>query len=153
RRDVMIPSPLTMMKHAAKTSVAPMTARGRTARAALNLGISASTRNIPPITYASTRLVTPVAVVKPTLEAAEFIGTVPSRPPQMLPRPSARTPPMIDLIDGRVHSLSLIRWHVVTLPITFRHPAVAATAKGATRARSNDHRRCPIRGTEKSGAL
>ena len=138
-REVTICNPLTKTKHAENHSVAPRTGRGMMAKSAAALGRKASTTNMPPITYAMRRLVTPVALASPTLLVKVLTPMVPQRPAIAVDKPLASTPPLIERMPGRVHSASLIFWHVVMSPMARRQAASAATPNGIARPRSNDH--------------
>src|SRR5262245_20821875 len=93
---------------AEKSSVAPTTGRGMTAKSAAALGTNARPANIAAIAHATRRLVTPVAAARPTQLVVVLRPIVPSRPAVVVPSPLARTPPASDPRFGRAHSASLV---------------------------------------------
>jgi hypothetical protein len=109
-RELMISMPLTRMNAAVKRSAAPITGLGISAIAMATLGKNASTAKMPPMAQATRRLETPVAVVKPRLDAEGFIPMLPNRPAPTVARPSASTPPLTERMFGRTHPASFSFW-------------------------------------------
>src|SRR6266568_1766062 len=96
-----------------------MTGAGITENAAASLGKQARAIRTSPAGRAIARLVTPVAIDKPTLLENVDCPTPPITPDSVVPMDPAKIPPATDFMSVRFQWLSLIFWHKVRSPTVF----------------------------------
>ena len=136
RREEQICMAVGTTKAISTSKITPITDCGIIANKAASLGKNANSKKQMPAPMPICRLVAPVATVRPTLPELVVCPIVPSRPPLIVPNPSASSPSPTDLMSSRFQPSSFTFWQVVRLPMVLMLEHNAAIRNGANKAGS-----------------